>query len=340
MLRFIYFILISFVFFLSSYGQEPHFSMFYNAPMQLNPALTGNHDCLLRFGSIYKDQWRSVSNQYQTYAVFADAKIGSRKLGQNWFGVGIQFLGDKVGTGDLVSNDIKLLLAYHKGLLNKNKLVFSMGVSIATVNHSIDPDKLIFESQWTGNNFDLSLPHREPFTSTSIWYFDLNAGLVVTYRFNARVNANIGGAYSHLTKPLYSFFSSDNRLARKTLIHAGVNAVITKKTMISPKIYFSMQDKTNELLVGCNMNVKTGDVPFFLGLWYRWGRDIIPLVGLEYKNFQLMFAYDFNISKYSIATRSYGGFELSVVKTMLCDQSSFNKKSKRRKSNFQRCPIF
>lgn len=320
-------------------AQEAHFSMFYNAPMQMNPALTGTHECALRIGTSYRDQWRSVSNPYKTFALFADANITSEKIKSNAFGLGMQFLGDQSGKGNLSTNDIRLFLAYHKSLMENNKLTVSLGLSLAMVNHAIHPDQLSFESQWTGNGFDQALPNLENFVKTSVYYYDMAAGLSLSYAPMPVLNIGLGGSLSHLTQPRYDFFGGDNKLGRKTCLHANINAVLSKKILLSSKCYGSFQDHVQEWIAGANLSVNTDKTPILLGLWYRFGRDIIPLAGVNIRGFQLMMSYDVNVSRYKIATQSMGGFEISLIKNLLCNLHKSNK-SNRKKGNYNNCPKF
>lgn len=316
------------VFIRSANCQEEHLSLFYNAPLQLNPALTGKQDGDIRIGSNYRDQWRSVSYPYKTFNFFSDIKLYSEKLNDNQFGVGIQFLGDRTGTGNLSTNDLKLLLAYHRGVLKDKKIKMSLGASFSIRNHSINPERLTFETQWIENGFDPSLPQDETFRETSVMYFDMNAGIDISYKATPNMFIRAGLAINHLTNPHYSFFGSKNTLSLKTMLYSELDITVAEKTKIFPKIYLSMQDKTSELLLGCNVSYQPRVEPFYLGLWYRWGRDIIPVAGLEFKKIQLMFAYDINISNYTLATNTKGGFELSLVKVIAIDGGLFKKKAR------------
>lgn len=323
----------------SGKAQDEHFSMFYNVPMHLNPAMTGAHECLLRLGTTYRDQWRSVSNPYKTFTVFADAGISPQKLKTNAFGIGLQFLSDRAGAGDLTTNDVRLSLAYHKSLMDNDQLTFSMGVALALTNHALQPSHLTFESQWTGSSFDPSLPQLENFVKTSVYYYDMAAGLAITYAPTSALNVGLGGSLSHLTRPRYAFFGGDNKLGRKTCLHAHLNAAFSKKMLLSSRVYFTLQDHIQEWIAGANLGMNTDKTPIFLGLWYRFGRDLTPLAGIDIRGFQLMMSYDFNVSRYKIATQSMGGFEISLVKKLLCNyQKKYH--SGRTKGNYNNCPKF
>jgi hypothetical protein len=58
-----------------SYAQDLHFSQFYNAPLNLNPGLTGVFSGDLRFGANYREQWASVPVPYLTFSAAFDQKL-------------------------------------------------------------------------------------------------------------------------------------------------------------------------------------------------------------------------------------------------------------------------
>jgi type IX secretion system PorP/SprF family membrane protein len=322
-------------------AQQVHFSQFYNAPLLLNPALTGFNECMMRAGGGYRDQWRVVSNPYQTYDFFVDARLQPYKFRHNWFGLGLQFTGDQAGTSKMKTNDVRLTFAFHQGFIRKNELVVSFGLSAGYVSKSMDFSALTFGSQWTGSGFDPSQWSYEPIRNTSASYFDANAGLLITYMPKYAYNIHLGASIDHLTFPRYSFVNGRNQVWWRMLVHAGSNIVLSRKTNMLPKAYFSMQNATYEAVLGTNFSYSPRVDPFFFGLWYRWNRDIIPLFGYGFKGFNLMFTYDINISRYRLATYSVGGFEISLVKNFLCDPKHFKKKdTKYRKSGKTNCPIF
>ena len=86
---------------LSGSAQDIHFSQFTNAPLQLNPALTGFTECKLRIGINYRNQWNSISTPYITQSAYIDGKIRQRLAKQDWFGIGGLFINDKAGEGSL-----------------------------------------------------------------------------------------------------------------------------------------------------------------------------------------------------------------------------------------------
>jgi type IX secretion system PorP/SprF family membrane protein len=321
-------------------AQEPHFSMFYQNPSGLNPALAGVNECIMRIGGIYRDQWRTVGKPYSTYSFFADARLQPYDFKTDAFGVGLNFVGDKAGTARVGSNDFKIISSYHKGFIKDNRLVVSLGWSLGFVNRTIDETKLYFGSQWMGDQFNSTLPSNEPFQKSSVYYFDMNAGLLTTVYLTDYTVLSVGAVLNHITQPRFSFFGTDHRIGLETTLHAGLNAVITPRTFIMPKVYLSMQEGSKELIMGFNTAYYPGLEPIYLGLWYRWARDITPVVGFTIKGFNLMLSYDVNISRFTYASKYHGGFEVSLIKNFLCAEPFFFSKDKYSKDGKKRCPVF
>ena len=86
--------------FVSQAQNEIHFTQFEMAPIQLNPALSGNFQGTYRVGGIYRDQWFSViDNSFKTADLYVDVNVirGIRK--QDWVSVGLGYSAiDQAGT--------------------------------------------------------------------------------------------------------------------------------------------------------------------------------------------------------------------------------------------------
>jgi len=46
---------------LKTYGQDPHFSQFFEAPLLRNPSLAGLFAGDIRLQTVYRNQWQSVT---------------------------------------------------------------------------------------------------------------------------------------------------------------------------------------------------------------------------------------------------------------------------------------
>ena len=71
------------------YGQDLHFSQYFNAPLLVNPANTGfNPDYDYRFGGNYRNQWATVGNPYKTMSIWGDVKVLGDRFENGWLGLG------------------------------------------------------------------------------------------------------------------------------------------------------------------------------------------------------------------------------------------------------------
>jgi type IX secretion system PorP/SprF family membrane protein len=322
-----------------SIAQEPHYSMFYQNPTMLNPALAGMNDCIFRVGGIYRDQWRTVSKPYRTYSFFADARLQPYEWRHDAFGVGLLFTGDKAGSANLSTNDFRIIGSYHKGLIDDNRLIISLGTYLGFVNHKLDKDALFFGNQWNGTSFDPALPNDELFSTTSTTYFDMGAGLMASIFFTDFTILNIGGSLRHITRPNYTFMGAENKLGMRTTLHLSFNAAVSMRATIMPKVYFSMQDGNKEAVMGFNVSYVARLEPMYMGVWYRWASDITPVVGFRIKGFDLFLAYDVSISRLNPVSKYHGGFEISLLKNLFCEDP-FYKFDSHRKDGNKVCPVF
>lgn len=307
---------------LSVGAQDVHFSQFYNALMNVNPALTGVGAKPFRIGLLYRNQWSSISTPYRTYTAFADGRFTIGRLQRTWFGTGIAAYNDRAGDGVLNNTTVSLGFSVTRGFSRDNNLLVSMGFSLGLLNRSVKFSNLIFDEQWDGVKFDPSQGNNEPFASQSVMAPDFNFGLNVSYALNRNIKLEAGSALHHINKPKTSFYDADNRIDWKLLSHARAEITLQNKMMVNLAAFYSIQANTTEMIVGGNINYPMLDMVLIGGLWYRWGRDVIPSVGMEFKLYRFMISYDVNVSALHPASNYQGGVELSLIKV-------FRKKTRR-----------
>lgn len=322
---------------LFSNSQDIHFSQFYNSPLILNPALTGNSNCLIRLGGNYRNQWSSITIPYKTYSFFADVKLDPPFLGRTWFGVGGYFYNDVAGDGNLSATDAAFCFSFNMPLSKRNTVLMSIGGSIEYMTKKVNISALYFDNQWNGQLFDPNISNNESFATRTFSHLDYDVGILIHGETRKGFAYHFGGVLNHISMPREDFTKFSSDLGWKIVAHGGINANLTRKLTISPKVYFSYQDGAKEIIFGTNLTKKFTINKLIFGLWYRWTGDIIGVLGFDIAKFQFMFSYDANLSKLSIATKSFGGFEISLIKTFLCGKKSFFKRQKGGKVS---CPIF
>ncbi|HTO14345.1 MAG TPA: PorP/SprF family type IX secretion system membrane protein [Edaphocola sp.] len=302
---------------LFSKGQGIHFSQYYNAPQLVNPANTGlmpQED--FSAGVNYREQWTSVPAPFKTLSAHGDFQLMRNRNVSNWMGVGLAFYSDKAGDGILALNKIQASLAYHVQMGDYNML--SAGITTAYIHRSIDFDRLTFDAQWDGFEFDRSKPQNEPYSRQSLSYLDFTLGINYAFFPNENFYIKAGFGLMHLNRPNESFYKSDNRLGIRPIANMEMIIKTGDNLIINPSLYYSNQKKASELVFGSLFNVALGNEMdfnnvFFAGLFYRLGDGYIPVIGTEWNRFRVMFSYDVTISPLTAANRSKGAFELGIV---------------------------
>jgi type IX secretion system PorP/SprF family membrane protein len=137
----------------ASFGQDLHFSQFFNSPLTTNPANTGFiPDGDYRLGINYRNQWSTIMTvPYKTMSAFGDVQLFKDRLENGWVGLGAVVLRDVAGSGNLTSTKVYGSVAYHQ-MLGYSSLL-SLGFNGGYANKQINPANLKFPDQFDGNVF-------------------------------------------------------------------------------------------------------------------------------------------------------------------------------------------
>lgn len=313
-------------------AQDLHFSQYFNAPLLTNPANTGfEPEADWRAGINYRNQWAGIlDNPYKTMSAWGDAQLFNNRFENGWMGVGAVLLKDVAGSGNLSSTKVYGSVAYHQ--LMGYKSLLSGGFGIGAVNKRIDVTKLTFNSQWNGKFFDIIIPSNEVFNSTSVWYFDLNAGLnyAVFPSDNAYINA--GFSVDHINMPSESFFSkgtADTKVPMRFNTFINGSFKINDRWIVNPNAYFSMIAKSTEIVGGMNAHYNLsgdGNMQLIGGLYYRAKDALIPMVGLTISSISAIVSYDATNSSLGTYNQTLGAYELSITKVGLFSEYGKNVK--------------
>ncbi len=297
------------------HAQEIHFSQITNHHLLINPANTGHIGSDMRLGSGYRSQGISISSPYITHSAWADMQRDFKNLDKSTIGLGILMYNDIAGESSLRNTSAYASASFVKGFNRYNTIRAALGFSLGMINRSLSLSELFFDSQWNGSFFDPDLPSDESIVNNSIAVPDFNFGSLIFWEINANTFSNFGIALHHINQPNLSFYGNNNRLAPKLVFHAQLKSRLSDKIQIDPGVYYAMQQGVDELVFGSNVLFVKHQLMLLAGLWYRYERDIIPHIGLIYKDFLLEFSYDINVSKLHHATNYRGGFEIAIVKT-------------------------
>lgn len=309
------------LFFLAFYAnsQDIHFSQYYFSPLSMNPAQTGNFSGDWRISANYRSQWREIQKAYKTISLGGDANFYPMN---NQTSAGIYFLNDKSG-GNLVVNKIYISGALHKKIAGVN---LNFGLQPGVVMKRIDFNAHTFPTQlnWNKGQFDNSLPNYETNVNQKSTYFDLNAGALASYRIN-KIEAGLGFALFHITKPKETFVATNNRLPVRKLFNLDAKYYHNDKVILNLYSMLGTTTKASDWVTGLNFEYVLQKTPFFnnavfVGVMWRDGLKrvsdaAIATIGLKYMNYTCGVSYDINISRLKTATEYRGAFEIALIYT-------------------------
>ena len=305
-----------------AHSQDIHFTQFYASPLTLNPALTGNFDGDWRVTGIYRNQWRSIGGYpYATFGVGYDRPVRIYSEQLNW---GIVFVNDQSGIVNLNTNRIYGNFSYLK---NKGRSTFAIGVQPGYVIEGYDISKYSFDSQFDlGNDQDMfnrnNLPNEQ--LKDAISFIDVNAGATYSYKVSNGFIPQIGYTILHINRPNRSFMSSKKDTTHfgiRNVLHAGFTIGLGEGARLKPNFLNMMEKGASEFLGGTNLELDISDKTFktiYFGtmLRYGWNGTLDAsswIAGLKWKNFDVGFSYDVNVSGLKTATNKRGAWEVSLI---------------------------
>jgi type IX secretion system PorP/SprF family membrane protein len=317
----------------AAFAQDVHFSQYNQAPILLNPALSGLNGCDYRAAANFRVQWLTVStgNTYRTAAGSFDMAIGKVTKFNSFAGFGVAFYSDQAGDINFNTNRALVSLAYHFVLDRKGTQQISAGLHGAFNHRGINPSKATFDSQYDPTTGQVD-PNgiKETFGRNRIFFGD--AGLGVLYSAligpnSRKSNVFFGVSLDHINQPKISFYpnQTDNsntgneRLYLKTQIHGGASIPVSKRLAIQPNFLVMIQGPSYEFNVGCNFKAQLGNINYsktalVLGAQYRGLLDAMVIQArVDVKGFSIGASYDINLSKLTPASQTIGGPEASLM---------------------------
>lgn len=334
MFKRLYIILLTGLDFLSL-SQDIHFSQYNASLLNLSPALTGFFDGDYRLNAIFRKQWQAVPVPYTTTSMSAEGKIKLLKSNKV-FAYGIVYNHDKSGDAIYTIHQFYLNAAYLHKLNTDSTLILNMGFSIGYVNNSFNYNRMTFDAQFDGLQFNSSSPTNENFYRTSLHYFDLNLGATLKYHINQKFYCTYALNIMHINNPLVTYYANtSSRIDKKISNYFMLQYPLTQKFFLLPEFLLSFQGKYKELIPGVQLSYlidNLNDIYGRVGLYYRTRDAIVGRIGVDYQTTFVGMSYDINVSKFVPATNSRGGLELYIIHVLKTKKQYLPKKKP--------CPVF
>jgi len=301
----------------NAWGQDIHFSQFFEAPLLRNPSLAGIFSGDIRVQGVYRDQWNSVTNAYRTGSLNAEYKMPIGK-GDDFMTTGVQVLYDKAGTVGLNTVHLLPALNYHKSLSNEKTSYLSLGFMGGMIRKSIDVSKMTTDTWYNTGGGNMGELIAQPNFTT----WDASVGMSYNTSFGAnQVNSLfLGAAYHHLNRPKNSFYRNPEiELSPKYVFSFGMKFNIDEYTYFTLHADQCFQGSFKETIGGALYSYKLGGDPenptytIHGGAFLRWKDALIPVIKIDKQPLSIAISYDVNVSQLKTASQGRGGFELSVA---------------------------
>jgi type IX secretion system PorP/SprF family membrane protein len=301
--------------FVSGFSQDLHFTQFFFAPSNYNPAHIGDFDGDYRVIGNQRRQWASVTVPYQTFAGSFDAH---HVAGVKGLGAMFSFLTDKTGDSHFTYTILNLGLSYQLQSTDSSNF-FTVAIQSGLSNKQFSLQDLKYDNQYNGFFYDPGIASIETFNKLSINYLNLNAGFKFKHVFGRKSSFHLAGSLYNINQPKETFMNNAIiRLDRRFNLEFGTEHILNNRLSILPLMLFSFQGKYSEYNIGAMVKYSLVNEMFnkwqvLGGLWGRAGDAGSLFVGLIRNNWTFGASYDINLSNLQPASQNRGGLELSVI---------------------------
>jgi type IX secretion system PorP/SprF family membrane protein len=238
-------------------AQDHLYSQFYNAPIYLNPALTGQFDGSFRMNLIYRSQWTDIPGPLNYYTFSADLNLPKYNSG-----VGLMVTKSSEGLAYLNKVNISGLYSYKVEFENG---ILYFGLQAGITNRSVDYSKLVFLDQLNAQGIIPGGPTSAAYPEfNNKFFFDSGAGVNLVIG-----DFMIGTSGQHLNKPNETLTGVTSILPIRWNAYASwsfsTDRYFDDSPTVIPSVVYVNQAGVNSFSAGLQYKNKN----ISLGLWYR-----------------------------------------------------------------------
>lgn len=313
-------------------AQDIHYSQFYNAPLNINPALTGVFGGDVRVMGNYRQQWTPWVN-YLTFSGVADMKFYPKAPRNGFFSGGLTFNYDEAGDSKLQNIHLGLNGSYTQKLSDHSYI--TLGAMMSGNQRGFKTGALTFDQQFDPGRgqFDENFGTGENFGNTTQFFVDFGTG--INFRIQAlsdaalvdemkqRSKLDVGIGIYHLTNPDQSFFEGyKSPLFTRYSPYVSGTLQLGKESPLDVVAHLNgqFQGPYEEWLALMALKIHIETTPgkqFSIqpGVGFRSnqvGDAYYPTFQVNYKSWQVGLSWDVNISDFQVVTNRNGGPEVSV----------------------------
>ena len=317
--------------------QDIHVSNFFASQNWLNPASAGFFEGDLRIYGDYRSQWNKISpNAFKTMSFSVDGRILEENLDNGFIGTALNFYSDVTGDGLMKTNNISANINYALELDQYNKL--AVGLNFGMLSRSVTFSDFYWNSQWNGEQYDVSVPSGENGLNANFSKLDLGLGVYYYGSPNDDVRIYGGIGAFHLTRPNVSLYGGEEPLFMKFNFHGGLNYNLPlKRTALMPNFMYMMQGSNRVLNVGTDVKYLLKERSHYtayydetsiaFGAYYRAGDALFGTLRLSIAGITAGMSYDLTLSDLSKANNGFGAMEFMIMYRASLGKSGFGKAS-------------
>lgn len=308
-------------------GQDVHFTNNRFAPLQFNPAQTGDFEGNIRVGAMFRRQFSDfIFKPYQSLMLYGDLNINSPLRKNDWISVGLQIFNDRAGDLDLGYNSYQASAAYHLALDKQYNQVISLGLAYLHQRRTINISNAIFPNSLISGSPDLD---KNALTDFRGGTSDFNIGLGYTLKVQKTGYFKAGVALLYLKGLDVVYIRDSVNIENGRRWNANLNYMLPladKKTHIEMATYLSLlrnfQNISFQIIGHRLMNTdKQNPLIVNFGLGYRMNDALQFLTGARYQRWSLGIAYDLTVSSASLYNQYNGAIELSLARIINFDRT-------------------
>lgn len=308
-----------------SHAQDIHFSQPDADPMLLNPAYSGFFDGQGRFGLIYRNQWITVSQPFQTFALTGEIGLWRSYNGTQGLSVGASMFSDHAGSLGYGTTSAHISLAYYFALNRHVDNILSFGIDGGYAQAGFNPSNALLDDP------------AEQFLLHQTGYPLLGCGIAWYYQPISNIGIRAGASLRNINQPNISYSGLDDTyMPRRFSAFARGEWRKWGDISLMPLFVFQRQGQYQELIYGADIKwyLQEGsqhEVTLKGGLALRQNDALIANLVMEYDAMLFSICYDANISDLANASQSIGAFELGFVYRMARGK---------KKTKAIKCPVY
>lgn len=303
-------------------AQDIHVSQFYETPLLRNPALAGIFTGDVRLQLLHRNQWSWTGFPYKTTAFSGEYKFAVGGAG-DYLTAGLQGYYDLAGSSRLRTIQLMPALNFHKSLSAERSEYLSVGFMAGFVQRQFDAHNLTFDYQYVSGEYNPGNPTGESFAAYNRGFFDIAAGISYNNELGENGSYYLGASLFHITKPSEQFKQERIVLPSKLQLNAGFHVPVSDRVRMQTELNYSNQRGFNELMAGALFTYELNGSELYNsdtystasvsgGIFARFNDAVVPVIKLQYQQFEVGFSYDINTSDLKTASMSRGGYELSL----------------------------